>query len=159
MRVCLARTFATVTEMGPFPRYLKLCILGSWDYLLADSCSHVFLWWRSSYLRWDVECFILQHFCYPPRQRENTRIMTTCTFKITTLPRTTVDNKPKQNWTTDSPSPLLAHWKRLRISVQLVTLASVRSFFVIKRIGASLAYTFIIETCLQFFFPELGCFY
>lgn len=93
----------------------------------------------------------------PGRERDRTGRMTICTFKIRTSPKTTVDNKPKQNWATDSSSPLLAHWERMRLSVQFVTLASVIFFFFfIKRMGASLALTFITKTWV--FFTGLGCF-
>lgn len=83
--VCVGCTVSAVTEMGPFPHYLKLCILGSWDCLRIAVAMSSFdedvlilgeMWSASS-------CNIS---ATPPgreRERENTGRMTTCTFKIT----------------------------------------------------------------------------
>lgn len=130
LRVCVGRTVSAVTEVGPFPRYLKLCFLGSWDYLQIAVAVSSFdedvlilgeIWSASS-------CNIS---ATPPgreREREH-RKNDNLYFQNHNLIRTTVDNKPKQNQTTDSPSSLVPYWERLRISVQIATLASARTFF------------------------------
>lgn len=138
---------------GTIPTLLEA--LHSWLLrFLADNCGHVFLWW-CFYLRWDVECFILQHCCYPPRQRKREREHRkndNLYFQNHNLLRTTADNKPKQNQTTDSPSSLLAYWEILRISAQIITLASMRPFFLsLKEFRLFLDYAVIVETCLLFF--------
>lgn len=127
--VCVGCPLSAVTEMGPFPHYLKLCILGSWDSLqitvAVSSFDDVFIlgemWSPSS-------CNIA---ATPPgreREREH-RKNDNLYFQNHNLLRTTADNKPKQNQTTDSPSSLLAYWEILRISAQIITLASMRPFF------------------------------
>lgn len=129
--VCVGCTLSAVTEMGPFPRYLKLCILGSWDSLqiavAMSSFDDVFIlgeMWSAS------SCNISA--TPPGREREREREHRkndNLYFQNHNLLRTTADNKPKQNQTTDSPSSLLASWEILRISAQIITLASMRPFF------------------------------
>lgn len=103
--VCVGCTVSAVTGMGPFPRYLKFCILGTWDYLQKAVAMSSF----------DEDALILGEMWSAPscnisatppgreREREH-RKNDNLYFQNHNLIRTTVDNKPKQNQTTDSPS-------------------------------------------------------